>query len=88
MFLKDPGARLDYRVDWTERLPSGAIIQSSSWTSSPAGLDLSGESLAGPVTLVWVAGGLPGHRYRLVNHVQLSDGSADERTVLLRVEER
>ncbi len=88
MFLKDPGARLDYRLDWAERLPAGVSIVSSSWSTSPAGLELSQDSLVGSVAVVWVAGGAPGHRYRMVNHVQLSDGASDERTILLRVEDR
>lgn len=88
MFVKDPGARLDYRLDWTDRLAPGVVLVASSWNASPEGLQLSDMSFEGPVALVWAAAGTAGHRYRLTNRVQFSDGSVDERTMLLRVEER
>jgi hypothetical protein len=89
MFLKDPGATLDYRIDWSGRVGEVASIVASSWSVAPAGeMSLSSPGIAGPVTFVWVAGGAPGAVYRLTNHVALSDGGADERTVVVRVEDR
>jgi hypothetical protein len=35
-----------------------------------------------------VSGGVAGHGYSLANHVTLSDGSSDDRSLTLRVEQR
>lgn len=88
MFVKDPGARLDYRMDWADRLPPDSTLVASSWTSSPAGLELSDMAQDEHQTLVWISGGTAGLRYRVTNRVQFSDGAIDERTILVRVEQR
>jgi hypothetical protein len=88
MFLKDPQATLDYRIDWSGRAGAAAVV-GSAWSVEPSGgLTLSGAGVDGPVAFVWVAGGAPGAVYRLINTVNLSDGGVDERMVIVRVEER
>lgn len=88
MFLKDDNAALDYAVDWTEACAGVRTIASSAWTVEPAGLDVS-LALMGPTqTSVRLGGGVAGTVYRVGNRVGFSDGTADERTLAVRVEKR
>ncbi len=91
MFLKDAHAVIDYRVDWTAALADEVEMESSSWSVSPAelgGILVVDERIAGAFADVRLGGGLPGHVYRVANRVSLSDGSTDERSLAIRVEER
>lgn len=89
--LKDPGAILDYAVDWGAEYLDGDVIVASSFEVSPVepgGVVIAGSSFDLTVAVVKVSGGIAGHQYRLVNHVTLLSGREDERTIVLRVEQR
>jgi len=89
--LKDPGAILDYSVDWGAEYLDGDTIAASSFEVGPSeagGAVITGSSFDLAVAVVTVGGGIPGHQYRLVNHVVLLSGREDERTIVLRVEQR
>lgn len=90
IFLKDPAARLDYAVDWSGSSGSATIVDSD-WRvepADPAGIVVS-ATLAEPTrTGATFAGGVPGNVYRIANHITLSDGRQDERSLSLRVEDR
>jgi hypothetical protein len=91
MFLKDPDAILDYSVDWAAAIDGGVSISASSWAvhpDEPGGVSVASASLEGSVALVRLAGGLPGHVYSVGNQVVLGDGSRDERSLTIRVENR
>lgn len=91
MFLKDPQAVLDYRVDWDAALGPAIDIVSSEWSVRPAeagGVSVAGSGLAGLVASVRLSGGVPGHVYVVGNRIQLADGSSDERSLTIRVEDR
>ncbi|WP_448582478.1 phage fiber-tail adaptor protein [Thermaurantiacus sp.] len=91
MFLKDPGARLDYRFDWSERVADGRAITASDWLVEPqtaAGLVIESAAIDGATTVVWLAGGEQGRVYAVRNRVALSDGQIDERSLIVRVEQR
>lgn len=91
MFLKDPGARLDYRFDWSERLTGGITLVASSWAVAPATADapaIESSSIDGAETVVWLAGGAPGQVFAVRNRVEFSDGQVDERSLVFRVEDR
>lgn len=91
MFLKDPGAALDYRMDWSALLPPGVTLVTSGWTAEPAeagGLAMGPASWTPSAATVRLEGGVVGHSYRVVNRVTLSDGAVDERMMVVRVEER
>ncbi|MGE0180212.1 MAG: hypothetical protein AB7O91_10385 [Sphingomonas sp.] len=90
-YLKDPGARIDYAIDWGPAYLDGQVIAASDWTVTPAeasgvAIDISSHDLTR--TAVTLTGGVPGHVYRIGNRVTLSDGRSDERSLTLRVEER
>jgi hypothetical protein len=91
MFLKDPQASLDYRVDWAPALAPGSAISTSSWAVTPVeagGVVPSDAGLAGLVASVRLGGGVPGHVYVVGNRVTLADGTTDERSLTIRVEDR
>jgi hypothetical protein len=91
MFLKDPGARLDYRFDWSERLAGGLTLTASDWLVEPGtsgGLVIESSAIDGATTVVWLAGGEQGRVYAVRNRVGISDGQVDERSLVLRVEQR
>ncbi len=49
------GTRLDYTVDWTSWMPTGDIVTSALWSSSPAGLSVtSGTHSSAGVHTAWV----------------------------------
>lgn len=91
LMLKDPGAALDYAVDWgAEYLNGDALIQSS-WAVvpvEPAGLTIVASRFDASLAHVTAAGGVPGHLYQLTNSVTLQSGLTDSRSIVLRVEAR
>ncbi len=90
-YLKDPGARLDYTVDWGAGYLGTGTITTSTWTVLPVeagGLVIAGEAQAATRATVTLSGGIPGHLYRIGNQVVMSDGTIDERSVTVRVEQR
>lgn len=89
-YLKDPDSTSDYAIDWTSYLDGRTII-ASSWSTAPeeiGGIAIGEASFDGARTAARVTGGIAGHSYSLANHVTLSDGSIDDRSLALRVEQR
>lgn len=89
-YLKDPEARVDYAIDWGDYL-DGQTIAASAWSVEPdeaGGIAIDEESFQPLLTAARLSGGVIGHAYRVSNLVTLADGSADARSIDLRVEER
>ena len=89
-YLKDPEARVDYAIDWGLYL-DGQTVVDSGWTVAPdeeGGVAIEEDSFALDQTAVRLSGGMAGHSYQVSNQVTLSDGSADARSLIVRVEER
>jgi hypothetical protein len=90
LFVKDPQARIDHAIDWSAYLAAQTLV-ASSWAVDPAeagGLAVEESAFEAQRSSARLAGGLVGRIYRLTNHVTLSDGQMDERSVTIRVEER
>lgn len=85
-WTKDPDALLDYAVDW-EPWIGADTISSATWTV-PAGLTLEAQSETDTVATVWVSGGTEGSTYTLTCHVVTAGGREDDRSLVLRCEER
>ena len=89
--LKDPGAVLDYAVDWGSEYLDGDVLVASEFVLSPVepgGAVITDTRFDTQLATVSVGGGIAGHQYQLVNHVVLQSGREDERTIVLRVEQR
>ena len=85
MFLKDAEATLDYRVDWSAATGGGLTIMASNWAAGPGGLVVADSGLDGAVAWVRLSGGTPGAVCLVRNRAVFSDGSADERSLTIRV---
>lgn len=92
LLLKDPDAVLDYAVDWgSEYLGEGDLLVDSQWSVTPdegGGLTIAGNNFDSSVSTVKLGGGVRGHVYRLTNRVTTESGRIDDRSIVLRVEER
>lgn len=89
--LKDPGARIDYALDWGAAYLAGQTIVASTWMIDPAtsdGAAIAAHSFDAARASVTLSGGTEGVSYRVTNRVTLSDGQIDERSLTLRVEQR
>ncbi|MCI4589850.1 hypothetical protein MOK15_07070 [Sphingobium sp. BYY-5] len=90
LFVKDPQARIDHAIDWSAYLAAQTLI-ASDWAVSPeeaGGVIVEATAFEAQRSSARLSGGVVGRLYRLTNHVILSDGQVDERSVTIRVEER
>jgi len=90
-YLKDPQAAVDYSVDWGAGYLDGQTVSGSVWSVAPdeeGGVRVVAETVLPTRTAATLEGGVAGKVYRVGNQVTLSDGRTDERTLVLRVEER
>jgi hypothetical protein len=91
LFLKDPDAALDYSHNWAAGYLGSKSITGSNWQVLPVeagGITIASSSFTATTSTVTLAGGLPGHVYRISNRVTLNDGTSDDRALVLRVEAR
>jgi hypothetical protein len=91
LLLKDPGAVLDYSIDWGTEYLDGDLLAASSWSvvpDEPGGVAVVGSDFDATVSTVKAGGGLAGRLYTLVNQVTLQSGRIDDRSIVLRVEKR
>jgi hypothetical protein len=89
-YLKDPRSRVDYAIDWAVHL-GGQTIVSSLWSVlpvEPGGIAVDEDSMLPARTGARLAGGIVGHCYSVSNRVTLSDGTAELRSITLRVEDK
>lgn len=90
--LKDPDAVLDYRIDWgADYLAEGELLSASQWSVGPdeaGGISVVGEDFDASSATAKVGGGIAGRLYRLTNRITTMAGLVDERSFVLRVEQR
>ena len=91
IFVKDPAVTIDYAVDWSAGYLTGQTITSSVWRVTPEGagaIVVMGSAIGSGRTVVTLSGGRSGCLYHVTNQVGFSDSRTDERTLVLRVEDR
>lgn len=91
IFLKDPAATIDYAVDWSAGYLAGQSISAADWLVAPVeagGITLAASRVEPGRAVATLAGGVSGRVYRVTNRVTFSDGRNDDRTLVVRVEER
>ena len=86
LFRKDPSAILDYSIDWSLWL-NGDTIATSSWTV-PTGLTKVSDTKNDSSTTVWLSGGTLGQTYTVTNRITTANGRTDERSIIIKVEDR
>lgn len=85
---KDPAETLDYDLDWTLRL-AGDVILSSVWTSQPGiALAVVSSSFLGPITKIWLSGGVIGQTYTLVNTITTGLGDIMDESVQILMQSK
>ena len=89
IFIKDPGAVLDYSFDWSDWLDSGSSEAISDYTlEADTGITLGSDAEASGVVTVWISGGTAGTTYALRCEIVTDAGRTDERTMIIKVQER
>lgn len=89
-FTKDPQAVLDYKLDWSQWLPTNDTITNSTFTVVDAGAQgvVVDDTAFTPTTAtVWLSGGLAGVRYTVTNHITTAAGREDDRSLRITVKE-
>ena len=81
IFLKDPEAVLDYKIDWSAWLGIDVLI-TSAWTV-PAGITTDSDTSDATSTTIWLSGGTIGQSYELTNHITTASGREDDRTITI-----
>ena len=95
IFYKDPDAVLDYSFDWSDWLDDGVSEAISSHTieivsdeeTSPD-LTKDSDSESSGVVTVWLSGGTAGVSYSVRCEIETDASRTDERTMLVKVQER
>lgn len=83
---KDPQSTLDYSIDWTDWMPTGQQIDSSSWTistvsgdSAPLASSSTTFNASDDLTTVFLTAGTAGNKYTVTNTITTDSGLTDER---------
>ncbi|WP_020474565.1 phage fiber-tail adaptor protein [Zavarzinella formosa] len=86
-FIKDPSARLDYQIDWSDWLDDETIAVSV-WTV-PAGIIQYGSATnTATSATIWLTGGTPGTDYSIVNQITTTEARINQQTLKLLIRER
>ena len=91
VFIKDPDAVLDYTIDWNDDndpwLAAGETISSYTITTE-TGITKDSDSEADGAVTIWLSGGTAGERYNVACKIVTSAARTDERTIIIRCEQR
>ena len=87
---KDPEADLDYRFDWSAWLDTDTIVTSTWAAQAGSGFTLHDDSIEDNTeTIVWISGGVVADsRWGVTNTIVTAAGRTEERTLMIKVEER
>ena len=85
-FYKDPDAKLDYTVDWTEWLTNDTI-SASAWVV-PSGITESSTSKTTTEATVWLSGGTTGVVYEITNRITTTLGRIDDRSFNVKIQDK
>lgn len=87
VYIKDPGATLDYSFDWTDWLGTGETITATSWTGD-AGITLGAQTFSAYTSTCRISGGTAGSNYTATCQITTSTGEIDRRSLQLKVQNR
>lgn len=85
----DPGAVLNYGIDWTEWLPVGASLHAAVWTV--VGGVVEHSAIVDGTTLIWLSVEPEAFQVSATVHITADTAPValeDERTLILNVKER
>lgn len=78
-YIKDPQAKLEYYVDWSDWLEEGETIVNSEWFVD-SGINKESSITDGSVTAVWLSGGVNHKKYSVTNRITTAE-RIDERSI-------
>lgn len=90
-FIKDPGATLDFYIEWASWLSTGDAVSDADWTADTGITIGSGEyapSVSGTKATVWLSGGTAGTKYRVTCRLTTTAGRIDDRSITINVVDR
>lgn len=70
--IKDTAERLDYAIDWSNRLLAGETINTSAFTVAGGGVTIVSQTRSDTVSLVWLEGGTAGQTAKVVCQILTS----------------
>jgi len=88
---KDPQADVDCQFDWTAWLAGDTIAQSTWSVPASSGLVTHSGAVDGAnlKATIWLKGGtVAPAAYRVTNHITTAAGRVDERSIMVKVEQR
>ncbi|MCK1684253.1 hypothetical protein IVA87_33925 [Bradyrhizobium sp. 147] len=80
---KQPGERLDFAIDWTERLEGDAIAASQ--FAVPPGILGEASSRSATSTTIWLSAGVDRRSYLIVNSITTAAGRVMRQAVMIKV---
>ena len=87
---KDPSSVIDHAFDWSDWLADDDVITQTEWLVSPdeaGGLQTLSPFSEGTSKGILVAGGKPGHLYRLTCRITTNTAKRADRSAVFRVQE-
>lgn len=90
---KDPEARLDYQLVWSDWLPSGDTVSASTWTAETISgdtdpINITGNTFTDTLTTVTLNGGTEGNIYKIYNQITTDGGLIDRKFFRIKVQAR
>jgi len=88
-YVKDPDARLDYEIDWSEWLGSlpavGDVITDSVWECDDPAIVLEDAQFDNTSATVFASGGVIGTTYLITNRIETGQGRINDQTIRLKI---
>lgn len=90
---KDPEATLTYQIDWSDWMPSGDEIDTSSWTvetitDDSDNLTTTGNTNTTTSTTVTLTGGTSGNIYKVYNTIVTLNSLTERRYFRVKIKDR
>lgn len=87
---KDPDEKLDFRIEWANRIEEDDEIISSVWVivSEDSTVVVDDDSIDGTDTIVWFTGGTEGEKCEVLNRVQTTIGRRMDQTAILTIKSK
>ncbi len=86
VFVKDPDARLDYEVDWSDWLDDDTIVDSE-WLV-PDGITSDADTSTTTTATIWLLEGDAGRSYDVVNRITTAAGRINDRTIKIKIQQQ
>lgn len=83
----EPGATVNFTVDWADWLPTGDTISTSDWAAS-AGITVGVDNIATPLTTVYLTAAEAGQVYEVENAITTASGLSTTRRFHLKAQEQ